>query len=88
LRELAVALHAYANEVADLVDKLTEAGAPGGDGREVRLAHPSLLTERQVKKHLASLGIDSDRLFVIDWGPDDAAGKPKEGDRRAASRRQ
>jgi hypothetical protein len=89
LRELAVALHAYANEVADLVDKLTEAGWQAqGDGREVRLTHPSFRTERQVKKHLASLGIDSERLFVIDWGPDDAASEPEEGDRRrAASRR-
>jgi hypothetical protein len=48
LRELALALHAYANEVADLVDKLIKAGWEAlGDGRKVRLRHRSFRTEPQ-----------------------------------------
>jgi hypothetical protein len=81
LRELALALHAYANEVTDLVDRLIKAGWEAlGDGHEVRLRHPSFRSECQVKQQLVSLGINSDRLFVLDWGPDDAADEPEEDD--------
>jgi len=72
LRDLGRLLHDYADEAAELVEKLTAAGwTARAGGRHVNLFHASFETEREVEDHLRVLGIDSLQLSINEYDPDD-----------------
>jgi hypothetical protein len=68
LRDLAQHMHARLVAIAEIVEKLTNAGWEAQMGLyDINLYHPYVSTEAQAEEKLQDLGIDSDMIHIDEW---------------------
>ena len=72
LRDLAEHMHARLLEIADMVEKLTNAGWEAQMGLyDINLYHPYVSTEAQAAEKLEDLGIDPEKIHIDEWEDDE-----------------